>query len=59
MEDPDRVNKNLVLCSLYFTVDSFTKKAQFYEGFSKRLILKDALPTILDPTVMSQQHKCE
>ncbi len=57
-EDPDRVNKNLVLCSLHFTF-SFTNEAQFDVGFSERLKLKDdALPAILDPTVMLQ-HKCE
>ncbi len=53
--DPDRVSKNVVLCSLNFTVDSFTNKAQFNAGFSERLKLKDdAVSTILDPTVMSQ-----
>ncbi len=53
-EDPDRVSKNLVLCSL-----NFTNKAQFDTGFSKRLNLKDdAVPTILDRTVTSQ-FKCE
>ncbi len=58
-EDPDRVSKNLVLCSLNFTADSFTNKAQFDAGFSERLKLKDgAVLTILDVTVMSQ-HKCE
>ncbi len=40
-------------CSLHFTTDSFTNKAQFDAGFSKRLKLKDnAVPTILDLTVM-------
>ncbi len=53
-EDPDHVGKNLVLCSLHFTTDSFTNKAQFDAGFSKRLKLKDeAVPAILDP-IMSQ-----
>ncbi len=56
-EDPDCVSKNLILCLLNFTVDSFTNKAQFDVVFSKRLKLKDdAVPTILDLTVMSQ-HK--
>ncbi len=42
-------------CSLNFTVDSFTNKAQFNMGFSERLKLKDdAVPAILDLTVMSQ-----
>ncbi len=56
------VSKNSVLCSFHFAVDSFTNMAQFNTGFSERLKLKDdALPTILDPTVMLQvwQHKCE
>ncbi len=48
-EDPDRVSKNSVLCSLHFTVDSITNKAQFDTGFSERLKLKDdAVPTILN-----------
>ncbi len=52
--DLDRVSKNLVLCSLHFHFsDSITNIAQFNVGFSKRLKLK-TLPTILDPTVMSQ-----
>ncbi len=54
-EDPDHVSKNSVLCSHNFTTDSFTNKAQFDTGFSERLKLDDdAVPTILDPTVMSQ-----
>ncbi len=58
-EDPDSVSKKAVLCSLHFTMDSFTNEAQFDVGFPERLKLKDdAVPTILDPTVMSQ-HKCE
>ncbi len=59
-EDQDCVSKNLVLCSLNFTTDLFTNKAQFDAGFSKRLKLKDdAVPTILDPTIMSQHTiKC-
>ncbi len=40
-EDPDRVSKILVLCSLHFTADSFTNKAQFDAGFSESLKLKD------------------
>ncbi len=51
-DDPDRVSKNLVICSLHFTVDSFTNKAQFDAGFSKTLKVKDAVPSILE-------HKCE
>ncbi len=61
-EVPDRVSKNLVLFSLYFSADSFTNKAQFDAGFSERLKRKiekdDTVPAISDPTVMSQ-HKCE
>ncbi len=48
-EVPDRVSKNLVLCSLLFTADSFTNKAQFDAGYSERLKLTDdAVPTVLD-----------
>ncbi len=36
-EDPDCISKNLVLCSIYFTADSFTNKAQFNAGFSLKL----------------------
>ncbi len=39
-EDPDRISKKSVFCSLHFTADSFTNKAQFDVGFSM---------TILDP----------
>ncbi len=54
-EVPDRVNKNSLVCSLHFTTDSFTNKAQFDMGFSKKLKLKDdAVQTILDLTVRSQ-----
>uniref|UniRef100_A0A673GND3 THAP-type domain-containing protein n=1 Tax=Sinocyclocheilus rhinocerous TaxID=307959 RepID=A0A673GND3_9TELE len=50
---PDRVSKNMVLCSLHFTADSLTNKAQF--DSSERFKLKDdAVPNILDLTVM--QH---
>ncbi len=50
---------NLVLCSLYFIMNSFSNKAQFDMGFSKRLKPKDnAVLNILDLTVMPQ-HKCE
>ncbi len=53
-EVPDHISKNSVFCSLCFTAD-YTNKAQFDAGFSKSLKLKDdAVPTILDPTVMSQ-----
>ncbi len=54
-EVPDRISKNLVLCSLHFTADSFTNQVRFDAGFSERLKLKDnAVPIILDLTVMSQ-----
>ncbi len=54
-EVPNRISKNLVLCSLHFTADSFSNKKQFDAEFSERLKLKDdAMPTILDPTVMMQ-----
>ncbi len=55
-EDPDQISKNLVLCSLHFTTNSFTNKAQFDVGFSKRLKLKDnAVPTIeADSNVATQ-----
>ncbi len=47
------VSTDLVFCSLNFTADLFTNKAQFDAGFSKRLKLKDdAVPTILDQTVV-------
>ncbi len=50
----DHISKNLVLCSLHFTTDSYTNKEQFDAGFSERLKLKDdAVQTILDLTVMS------
>ncbi len=52
---PDHVNKTLFICSLHFTADSFLNKSQFDAGFSERLKIKnDAVPSILDPTVMSQ-----
>ncbi len=40
-EDPDHVCKNIVLCSLQFTMDSLTNKAHFDVGFSEILKLKD------------------
>ncbi len=40
-EDPDRVSKHSVFCSLHFTADSFTNKSQFDVLFSERLKLKD------------------
>ncbi len=40
-KDPERVSKNLVICSLHFTADLFMNTAQFDVGFSKRLKLKD------------------
>ncbi len=47
-EDPDCVNKNLALCSLHFTADSFKNKTQFDAGFSERLKPKNfTVPTIL------------
>ncbi len=50
-EVPDRVSKNLVLCSLHFTVHSFTNKATFDAGFSERLKVKDdAVLSSLDST---------
>ncbi len=52
-ENPDLVSKNLVLCSLHFSMHLFTNKAQLDAGFSERL-KKNAVPTILDSTVMSQ-----
>ncbi len=49
------VSKNLVLCSLHLTTDSFINEAQFDTAFSERLKLKeDAVLVILDPTVISQ-----
>jgi len=49
-EDPDRVSKKSVFCSLNCTADSFTNKAHVDEGFSERLKLKDdVVSTILDP----------
>ncbi len=57
-EEPDRVSKKSVICSLHFTADSFTNKAQFDMGFSKRLKLKDyVVSTILD--LMWHHNKCE
>ncbi len=53
-EDSDLVSKNVVICSLHCTVVSFTNKAQFNAGFSKRLKIKRRCCAILDPTVMSQ-----
>ncbi len=56
-DDPDRVSKNLVLCSLHFTMDSFTDKAQFDTGFSERLKLKDnAVIAVL--TILSRCFYC-
>ncbi len=39
-EDPDSANKNLVLCSLHFTADSFTNKAQIRCGIFKKIETK-------------------
>ncbi len=55
-EDPDCISKNFVqsvriikvLCSLHFTADLFTNKAQFNTGKD------DAVLIILDPTVILQ-----
>ncbi len=59
-EDPDHVSKNSVLCSLHFTTDLFTNKAHSTQDFQKGLKLKDnAVPTILDRTVMLPPHKCK
>ncbi len=60
-EFPDRISKNLVLCSLNLTVDLFTNKVQFDAGFLERLKLKDdAVLNILDLTVMSHHTSvCE
>ncbi len=38
-EVPEFVSKKLVFCSLHFTADLFTNKAQFEAGFSERLKL--------------------
>ncbi len=52
-EVSDHVSKNLVFCSLHFTVDLFTNKAQFNAGVSERLKQKRrCCGNILDPTVM-------
>ncbi len=57
-EVPDGVSKNLVLYSLNFTMDLFTKNTQFYTVFAERLkLIDDAVPTILDLTVISH-HTC-
>ncbi len=40
-EVSDSVSKNLVLCSLHFSMDSFANKAWFDAGFLGRLKLKD------------------
>ncbi len=48
-EDPDRISKNVVLCSLHSIVDLF--KAQFDAADNEK---DDAVSTILDPTVMSE-----
>ncbi len=52
-EVPDRVSKNSVLWTLQFSADSFTNKAQFDTGFSERFKQDNAVPTIMDLTVMS------
>ncbi len=57
-EDPDHVSKNLVLCSLHFTTESFKNKAQFDTGFSKiktKRFCADYIGT--DSNVAP--HKCE
>ncbi len=48
-EDPDRISKNVVLCSLHSIVDLF--KAQFDAADNEK---GDAVSTILDLTVMSE-----
>ncbi len=45
---PPTVSKNLLLCSLHFTTDSFRNKAQFNVGFSERLRLDHAVLNLLD-----------
>ncbi len=58
MKVSDHINKNLVLCSLNFTADSFTNKARFDVRFSERFKLKDdAMQTILHLTVMSHHTR--
>ncbi len=53
-EVPNCVSKNSVLCSLHFTTDSFTNKAQFACSIFRKTETKDdAVLTILDLTVMS------
>ncbi len=59
-EVSDHVSKNLVFCSLHFTVDLFTNKAQFNAGFSERLKQKRRCcgnDIGSDSNVAS--HKCE
>ncbi len=59
-EDPNRISKKSVFCSLHFTADSFTNKAQFDVGFSKRLKLKDdVVPTANYIASDVSPHKCE
>ncbi len=54
-EDPDRISKNLVLCSLHFTADSFKKQGPIQCGIFRKIETKRrCCATILDPTVMSQ-----
>ncbi len=48
-EDPDHVSKKSVFCSLHFTADSFSNKAQFDVGFSRLKLKDDVVLTILDP----------
>ncbi|XP_012707487.2 uncharacterized protein LOC105917276 isoform X2 [Fundulus heteroclitus] len=44
---PTQYNPRLLLCAAHFTQDSFLNWAQFYCGYSKRLLLKDgAVPTL-------------
>ncbi len=57
--DPDRISKNSVLCSIHFTADSFTNKTSFNARFKKILKLKDnPVTAILDPTVCRKTSYC-
>ncbi len=55
-----RPRQILILCSLLFSTDLFTNKAQFNTGYSERFKLKDdAVPTILNPmSHLTSVSKC-
>ncbi len=54
-EDPDRISKNSVLCSLHFTADSFTNETFRHRIFREIEKERDnAVSTLLDPTVILQ-----